>query len=380
MPTTKLDQALAVVVIAGMALLLWRGGYDDPAHVVFAGLGLAAYLLAGRPSVLDAAVVGLLLLAAATAAAFAAHRDDASLAIALSTAALPLWYLAAVALPGTVRAVLPISVVIIAATSAVAGLLALAMRHEPYAERIDGIWRAGGTLEYPPALALLMVMALALLLGLGAELTTAQAVALGVLLLAAVAGSFDRLAALEAVAVLGLFAARVPAARRRAGLVAVTAVVAIAIVVAVARPPSHEFTAHAGHDPLAGRSAAWSDAWHATLDRPALGIGPGRYAAIHPPHSRELRQAHDEPLQRGVEGGVVAALGAALVLAVLLLRGARNLAGREPAVLAWACAALALALSALTDFTWSYPPIALLGLLALAELGRTTPGSGRPAR
>src|SRR5439155_284549 len=44
----------------------------------------------------------------------------------------------------------------------VLGLIGVALRVEPWAERIGGTWRPGGPFEYPPALALLQVSALPL--------------------------------------------------------------------------------------------------------------------------------------------------------------------------------------------------------------------------
>lgn len=44
------------------------------------------------------------------------------------------------------------------------------------------------------------------------------------------------------------------------------------------------------------------------------------------------------------------------------------ISGAHDLVLAWACSAAALLLSSLYDFTWSYPPLALVGVIALARL------------
>jgi hypothetical protein len=44
------------------------------------------------------------------------------------------------------------------------------------------------------------------------------------------------------------------------------------------------------------------------------------------------------------------------------------ISGAHDLVLAWACSAAALLLSSLYDFTWSYPPLALVGVIALAHL------------
>ena len=54
--------------------------------------------------------------------------------------------------------------VLIAAAAALAGLLGVAFRAEPWALRLGGSWRPGGMFEYPPALALLQVSALPALL------------------------------------------------------------------------------------------------------------------------------------------------------------------------------------------------------------------------
>ena len=43
---------------------------------------------------------------------------------------------------------------------------------------------------------------------------------------------------------------------------------------------------------------------------------------------------------------------------------------RDPVLLAWAAIAGVTALTALYDFTWSFPPLALLGLIATARCRR----------
>ena len=103
------------------------------------------------------------------------------------------------------------------------------------------------------------------------------------------------------------------------------------------------------------------------------GVGPGRYASIIPPQSTALRLAHDEPLQLGVEAGIAAGAGIVAGLAAMLLRAGRGLAARDPERLGWACVAGLLALSAFYDFTWSFPSLALIGLIAAAALRRATP-------
>ncbi len=75
----------------------------------------------------------------------------------------------------------------------VLGLLGAALREEPWAERIGGTWRPGGTFEYPPALALLQVSALPLWLGgmVGARRPGAALAAVGAVVSAMVLALSD---------------------------------------------------------------------------------------------------------------------------------------------------------------------------------------------
>jgi hypothetical protein len=57
-----------------------------------------------------------------------------------------------------------VAIAVIAGAEAAIGLVSAGLRVEPFAERIGGSWRPGGTLEYPPALALIQVGALPVLL------------------------------------------------------------------------------------------------------------------------------------------------------------------------------------------------------------------------
>jgi hypothetical protein len=64
---------------------------------------------------------------------------------------------------GTVERI-ALVIALLAGITALMGLLGVALREEPWAQRIGGTWRPGGTFEYPPALALLQVSALPVLL------------------------------------------------------------------------------------------------------------------------------------------------------------------------------------------------------------------------
>jgi hypothetical protein len=65
---------------------------------------------------------------------------------------------------------------------------------------------------------------------------------------------------------------------------------------------------------------------------------------------------------------VVAGLGAAVVTIAGLVRALPALRSRDPAELTWACVATAIIISGIYDFTWSFPPLAAIGLAALARL------------
>ena len=61
---------------------------------------------------------------------------------------------------------------------------------------------------------------------------------------------------------------------------------------------------------------------------------------------------------------VLAALGTAVALLAMLWAGGMGLVSRHPRTLSFGVAATAVALSGLYDFTWSFPPLLLLGALA----------------
>jgi len=143
-------------------------------------------------------------------------------------------------------------------------------------------------------------------------------------------------------------------------------------VLAVARPDLHQIEQHLRHGPVTSRSDTWSDAWRAIRRRPALGYGPGGYARIYLGSSDATRTglAHDTVLEQTVEAGVAAGVGAAVVIIAGLARALPQLRSRDPFLLAWACIATAVIVSGLYDFTWSYPPLEAIGLVALARLTR----------
>ena len=305
-----------MVLAPALAMMLWHGGFRAPAQIAIAVVAVLGLGLFGGAWSRAPLVVGLTLAAAANLASLAAHRDRGSIAPTLAALALPA--VVAVALPAGRRLLteLPLTVALLGATVATAGLGGLALQVHPLAEPIAGVWRAQGTLEYPPALGLLCVCALAATLALHAAGTldrTSTALVASILVAAAIA-TFDRVAWIETAAVLVLFAARVP----------------------------------------------------------LLGYGPGQFRKIYDtPRFRVISTAtgriglaHDAVLEQAVEAGAVAAAGTAIALLAMLAAGASALRSRDPARLAAGVAAVAVALSGLYDITWSFAPLLLLGAVS----------------
>jgi hypothetical protein len=92
---------------------------------------------------------------------------------------------AAVAVRERGVAAIAVMICVLVAVEAAIGLVAAGVRVEPLAERIDGSWRAGGTFEYPPALALSAVFAMpGLLRGATSGPTAVRLLSAGALALA----------------------------------------------------------------------------------------------------------------------------------------------------------------------------------------------------
>lgn len=134
--------ALAAVTVAGILVRDERSvrtSIAEPTVLTLLGLALLTLLSAiwTTGEVADAVRWGLVIAAYAATAIIAAQvaREQGVAAIAFVICAL-------------------------VAVEAGIGLVAAGLRVEPYAERIGGSWRPGGTFEYPPALALAAVFAL----------------------------------------------------------------------------------------------------------------------------------------------------------------------------------------------------------------------------
>jgi O-antigen ligase len=353
-----------------LGLVLWRGGIDrGPQLLIAALILLAAAIIRPRPEMRDPVLVALVVMAVANVgAALVAGRAD-TVAPALVALALPLAYAIVIGLPQAERVRLLAAIAAVAAAAAAAGVTALVLGQTPYAERIDGIWRAGGTPEYPPALAVLCVCGLAAGLALvtTGEIGTTLAFVLGAILVAGLVLSYDRAGIVMGAVVLALFVRRAARVRRMLPALAVGLVIALAVV--VAHPPAlHAVRAELTHAPLGARSNVWSDGWRGFRRRPVEGYGPGGFVRIYDTgfDATQTSLAHDLPLEQAVEAGALAAAAAVVLVVCGLWRTLRGLGARDPVRLAFACIGAAMLVSGLYDFTWSYPPLALLGLVGIA--------------
>jgi O-antigen ligase len=374
-------------VLAGaIAVGLVRGGFFAAGQYAFAGVAAVgvAVLVAGfagweRRALRDPVLVGLVMVALANVVAGAASGRADAIAPTLVACALPVLYILARLPPASPT---PAALIVaISATSAFAGVGALLLHANPEAERIAGIWRAGGTFEYPPALAVACVCGLACVLGLAAsgDIARTTGLVLAGLLCIAIALTYDRAGGLMAVGVLLLFG-RVVGGRRLLMVAAMAALVATASVLVLARPHLTQIERHLRHGPITSRSDTWSDAWRAIRRRPTLGYGPGGYPRIyaHGGDRTRTERAHDTVLEQTVEAGVAAGLGAAVVTIAGLARAIPALRSRHPAKLTWACVATAIIISGIYDFTLSYPPVTAIGLVALARLAHERDIASRP--
>jgi hypothetical protein len=370
-----------VVVAAACGGLVWHGGFREGAQLALAAVALCTLALwpAAWPEPLWIAG-GLSLAALADAAAFALHGG--SLGTLAAGLAVPALLAVAAAEPAALDRWLLPALAVTAATVATAGLAGLVLRSPPLAERIAGLWRAGGTLEYPPALGLVCVCGLAAVLALHAAgvLDLGPALVAGGILVAGAAATFDRVTAIEVLGLLALCVVRLPDARTASIALALGAAIAGAIALAAAGD-GDAVSRHLRHGPISSREAVWGDAATAISERPFTGRGPGAFPDLQAQrHPRHPAYAHDAALEQGVDAGLVAAAGTAAALAAMLLAGLRGMASTDPRRLAAGVVATAVAASGLYDFTWSFAPIVLIGALAALALGPTYAATGDRAR
>lgn len=192
---------LAVTIAAAVLL---RGGFFTAGRVIFAGLAGAALLaavaiderlslraLVAAPVLVLMAIGALSALSAVWSVGDGAESVRTGLVV-VGFAALAIVGAAVAGRRGGVER-LAVVIVAIAAVEALLGLAGVVLREEPWAQRIGGSWRPGGTFEYPPALALLQVCALPAVLRwmTGARLAVAVAAAVACALSGEVLGLSD---------------------------------------------------------------------------------------------------------------------------------------------------------------------------------------------
>ena len=290
---------------------------------------------------------------------------------ALAAASLTPMYLIARGLDARRRELLLLAIVLVAATAAVAGILGWLARRSPQAANIDHLWRAAGPFEYPPALALVIVCGLAAtfalvalrLLPRAAGIGAATVLGVGLLL------TFDRFGIVAGALVVIAFL-RMPAVRVLWPAAAVLVLVTL-LALAVHPPTGGSLTAHLRHGPLNGRSAVWSDAWSAFVKRPWDGYGPGGFARISLGRvdSAAVGRAHTA-LEQAVDAGLVALAGVCVVLIAGGWRCACGVLAADPSRRAYGCVGVAVVVSGLFDFTWSFAPLALCAVVAMALCAR----------
>jgi hypothetical protein len=384
-----LPAALAAAVGEGV---LWAGGYAPAPRIVFALLAAvalaaalhedrrAAVVLLRRPAVVTLLALGAL-------GALSALWTVGGVGYAVRWGAVAGGY-AAVAVAAGVLARRPggplpiaVGIAVLAAVCAVVGLAGVLARTGPFADHESGAWRAGGTLEYSAALALLQVSALPVLLrGLGATRARWRwsAGVAGLLAVVVLWRSASRLEVAMAAAVLIAWLGWVrPAARRAAvgrgartvliaGVVALGVGVATAVVAAWTQAPTGLWH---------GRLDVWRTALDVFADRPLGGAGADAFLVAslpHVTHGDPVTFAHDLPLELAAELGVGGA-----VLAVVLYAGSVREVWRARSTQAgWLLgpAVVAFLVASLLDWPWH---LAGSGAVWAAALGGVATGGKR---
>jgi O-antigen ligase/polysaccharide polymerase Wzy-like membrane protein len=166
---------LAAVAVALGVASAWKGGFTAGSQTAFAGLAavaLAAVLHADEEGALAGLRTGPVLLLLSLAAldllssVWSVELGADAVRLGLVVAGYGAIAIACAALARSRSGVMALAVTLglLAGAEALAGLVAAGVRVEPMAERIEGVWRPGGTFQYPPALALLQIAALPALL------------------------------------------------------------------------------------------------------------------------------------------------------------------------------------------------------------------------
>jgi O-antigen ligase len=224
------------------------GGFDASSQSVFVGLTGATLLAAvavdsgaaaraaRSPLALTLAAVAVLSIASV---AWTVGARTASLRWGLTIAGYGAIFVAAATFTRTAGPrPLAAGIAALAMFEAILGLGAVAFHALPDAERLGGVWRPGGTFQYPPALAILQVCALPVLsssLSRASDLVASIAAAAAMLEGAVLSLSGSRLAFVLAAALLTALILRPTAGRSRRGAAIATATL---VAVGVALGPA----------------------------------------------------------------------------------------------------------------------------------------------
>ena len=424
-PAWPLRTGVVIALIAGLA---GSSGLDVRGRLLFAlaATGAFAFTIGEthlRGIIRHPAVVALLTLGILELASLGWTVGDVSEGRWWATGALTAGMLvvasAAVARQHGGSAFLAGAIAVLAAVSAAGGLVAVAAERTPWAECLSGLWRPGGPLEYPPALALLQVsaapVALCWMCGPGRLSAAGGAVVSGLAVATiALSGSRTQLVLAGLIVIWSVAMPGLLGASRRLMVAAVSAAVAAGLALAALahsglgggeaaafmalllcattlgwvwlrdRPRggvpaagvaiAGAFVLTAGMataTPVAcatppdggfthGRIALWQAAGQTAAERPLLGAGAAAFlpATAERQGDGAVRFAHSQPIELAVELG---ALGVAVWIGlagglVLALRRAR----RSQAFALLAPAAVAFPLANMVDWPWH-----LVGALAV---------------
>ena len=377
-PDVNYRQIAALLAVAVGEAVLYEGGFSATARLLFAilaaGAVVAAVLWDRRaltrlvriPPVV--VLLGLGVFGAATSA-WTVSSAGTALAWGMTVAAYAGVMLVAAALARVPRVaeVTAAGICGLAIISGLVGLAAAASFGEPFADRVGGVWRPGGTLEYSAALSLLEVSALPALLfamcrpsrRLAAAGALGGAVAASVL---ALSGSRAELAlgALVCAAAVAFPGRTVRSSRAVAvaavGVLAATAasahVFAGGATAAAARSPGHHAPRTHAADFWHGRLHLWHAAIETAADRPLTGSGADAFLAASARHQQSgpVRFAHDLPLELAAELGIAGALLALALYATVAREAWRARHGRAFWLLGPATVAFPVA--GLVDWPW----------------------------
>jgi O-antigen ligase len=435
----------ALLLIAALAAgMVAQGGFYLPGRILVAVLiavALGAALLVPGPWIgLRALLVACGALASwVVIRAATGGRPAVALAALLTLGGLVSAVLVVQRIDSRLREACAVTAVAVGGLLAVTGWAGVALHWHRWAVDVGGLWRGGGPLTYPNALAALLaalsLLATGLLLarpgsltraatvylllvGLGATLSRAGLLALligfvvlviavdrravlirvvpaavgAVVAFSALAPSFPATApARPLLAIAGMtvgLAITLASARVRAGVVvggalAVgAALVWVATRVAGAGDTVRTLTERRVTVDSLGRSGAMRAAVDLVSDRPVFGAGPGQATFSWTAADGRMlsaRYAHNEYLQVLVELGAV---GLALVLAVMVtvaitVRRGRGSVLPKPLWAGAVAAIVALAVHSGFDFLW-HLPVTLLLVGLLVGLAGPTPADASP--